>query len=218
MPRPGMPDPYRQRARAEGYASRAVYKLKAMDEQYRLLRPGQRVLDLGCSPGSWLQYLASRVGPEGLVVGVDITPVEIEVVPPLRYLAMDVESLDLAMVQSLSPYFDVVVSDLAPRTTGIREVDQQRSLGLAGRAWEVCQALLRPGGHFLVKVFEGPDTPALVAQLRESFTQVHRLKPPGSRQHSREFYLLGLKRLAGPCPGRRPRLRRKPHPRSHKPV
>lgn len=205
MPRPGAPDYYRQRARSEGYVARAVYKLKAIDDKYRLFQGGQRVLDLGCSPGSWLQYIGPRVGPRGLVLGVDVIPPMIDLAPPLSFLQEDVESLDLAALRGISPYFDVVVSDLAPKTTGVRAVDQQRSLRLAERAWELARELLRPGGHFLVKVFEGPDTPALVAVLKQAFSQCHRVKPAGSRPASRELYLLGLRKRAAPAQGPRPR-------------
>jgi 23S rRNA (uridine2552-2'-O)-methyltransferase len=196
MPRPGVPDYYRKRARAEGFVARAVYKLKEIDEKYRLFAPGQRVLDLGCAPGSWLQYLGSRVGPGGLVLGVDLAEPEIELVPPLHFLAGDLLSLDLDAVRAFSPMFDLVVSDLAPKTTGMRDVDQQRSLELAEKAWEVARQLLRSGGHFLVKVFQGPGTPGLVAALKQAFRQVRLVKPRGSRPGSREFYLLGLHKKA----------------------
>jgi 23S rRNA (uridine2552-2'-O)-methyltransferase len=192
-----MPDIYRRRAQKEGFASRAVYKLQAMDKRYRLFSAGMQVLDLGCSPGSWLQYVAARVGPKGLVVGVDLNPPEIVLLPPLHFLAMDMLSLDLAAIKALSPSFDVVISDMAPRTTGVREVDQTRSLELAWRAFQLSQEVLKAGGHLLVKLFEGPDTPRLAAQVQESFRQCHRVKPQGSRQASREFYLLGLKKHTG---------------------
>jgi 23S rRNA (uridine2552-2'-O)-methyltransferase len=201
MPRPGVPDPYRTRARAEGFVARAVYKLKEIDQKYRLFREGQRVLDLGCSPGSWLQYIGSRVGPRGLVLGVDLNQVAIELTPPLYFLAGAVESLDSGAVAVFSPYFDVVVSDLAPKTTGLKAVDQQRSLELAWQAWELAQKFLRAGGHFLVKVFEGPDTPALAAALQKAFRRLRKVKPAGSRQTSREIYLLGLHRRDHPAQG-----------------
>jgi len=197
MPRPGVPDSYRTRAQAAGYVARAVYKLKAMDEKYRLLQPGRRVLDLGCSPGSWLQYIASRVGPGGLVVGVDLTPPAIPVAPPLYFIPGDAASLDLDAVTAISPDFDAVVSDLAPKTTGIREVDQQRSLDLARQAWVWAGKLLKPGGHFLVKIFEGPGVEALVRELEAAFRVCRRVKPPGSRKASKEIYLLALNRRAG---------------------
>jgi 23S rRNA (uridine2552-2'-O)-methyltransferase len=198
MPRPGVSDPYRTKARAEGFVARAVYKLKEIDKKYRLFKGGERVLDLGCSPGSWLQYIHSRVGPGGLVVGVDLTPPAINLAPPLYFVPGAVGSLDLEAVTAISPYFDVVVSDLAPKTTGLKGVDQQRSLELAWAAWEVARQLLRAGGHFLVKVFEGPDTPVLAAALKEAFSHARVVKPAGSRPASRELYLLGLNRRDHP--------------------
>jgi 23S rRNA (uridine2552-2'-O)-methyltransferase len=205
MPRPGQPDFYRSRARAEGYVARAIYKLKEVDEKYHLFKKGQRVLDLGCSPGSWLQYIASRTGPRGLVVGVDVNPPEIEVVPPLYFVQAEITSLDFETITAISPVFDVVVSDLAPKTTGLRQVDQQRSLELAFQAWEWARKLLREGGHFLVKVFEGPDTPALAAILKGSFNLCRPVKPAGSRPASPEIYLLGLRKRGAPAGSRGPK-------------
>jgi 23S rRNA (uridine2552-2'-O)-methyltransferase len=204
MPRPGEPDIYRSRARAAGYVARAVYKLKEVDDKYHLFREGQRVLDLGCSPGSWLQYIASRTGPQGLVVGVDVNRPKIEVAPPLYFVQGGLASLDLATITALSPVFDVVVSDLAPKTTGLRQVDQQRSLELACLAWEWARRLLCRGGHFLVKVFEGPDTRALAAVLKANFSLCRPVKPAGSRPASREIYLLGLKKRGGPSGSEHP--------------
>lgn len=197
MPRPGVADSYRRQAQTEGFVSRAVYKLKAMDEKYRLFSRGDRVLDLGCSPGSWLQYIVSRVGPGGLVLGVDLTAPKISLVHPLYFLPGDVLSLDFAAIRAQSPYFHVIVSDLAPKTSGIKAVDQERSLELARRAWEAAQELLTPGGHFLVKIFEGPDIGSLADQLKKAFRRFHRVKPAGSRSASKEYYLLGLGQRTG---------------------
>jgi 23S rRNA (uridine2552-2'-O)-methyltransferase len=194
MPRPGQPDFYRSRARAAGYVARAIYKLKEVDEKYHLFKPGQRVLDLGCSPGSWLQYISARIGPQGLVVGVDVQVPEIKVIPPLYFVQGELTSLDLTAITSISPVFDVVVSDMAPKTTGMRQVDQQRSLKLAFLAWDWASRLLRPGGHFLVKVFEGPDTGTLMAVMKAGFRICRPVKPAGSRPASREIYLLALQR------------------------
>ena len=194
MPRPGVPDPYRTKAQAEGFVARAVYKLKAIDAKYRLLQPNRRVLDLGCSPGSWLQYLAARVGPGGLVVGVDLNPPAIELTPPMHFVLGEVGGPDLEAVTALSTAFDVVLSDMAPKTTGIRAVDQERSLTLARAAWDWAKKLLRPGGHFLVKVFEGPGIEALFKELAGAFKVCRRVKPPGSRGASKELYLLAMQR------------------------
>jgi 23S rRNA (uridine2552-2'-O)-methyltransferase len=206
MPRPWVPDHYRQQARAEGYLARSVYKLKAIDAKHHIFHPGQRVLDLGCSPGSWLQYVQTRIGSNGLALGVDLTPPDLKVSPPLYFLQADVESLDLEAVKQISPFFDVVLSDMAPKTTGIKEMDHVRSLALARQAWELAGLLLAPGGHFLVKVFEGPETAPFLAALKQGFRSCRIVKPAGSRAQSREIYLLALHRLAGHAPdkGRRP--------------
>jgi len=185
--------------------ARAVYKLKEVDEKYHLLKPGHRVLDLGCSPGSWLQYIASRVGPGGLVVGVDAAPLAIAVAPPLYFVQGEITSIDLETIIALSPVFDLVVSDLAPKTTGMRQVDQQRSLELASLAWEWARQLLREGGHFMVKIFTGPDTSALVAVLKQNFSICRPIKPAGSRPASREIYLLALKKRRAPAGPKAPK-------------
>lgn len=197
MPRPGVADSYRRQAQVEGFVSRAVYKLKAIDEKYRLFRRGFRVLDLGCSPGSWLQYIVSCVGPEGLVLGVDLEAPQISLAHPLYFIPGDVLSLDFEAIRAQSPYFDVIVSDLAPKTSGVKGLDQERSLELALCAWETAQKLLAPDGHFLVKIFEGPDTGRLAALLKKAFRQFHRVKPTGSRPASKEYYLLGLGKKTG---------------------
>jgi 23S rRNA (uridine2552-2'-O)-methyltransferase len=204
MPRPGQPDHYRKRAQAEGYVARAIYKLKEVDEKYHLFKAGQRVLDLGCSPGSWLQYIGSRIGPRGLVVGIDVNPLEIKVAPPLYFMQAEIGSIDFKTLTAISPVFDVVVSDMAPKTTGMRQVDQQRSLDLAWAAWEWAEKLLHRGGHFLVKVFEGPDTGSLMALLKANFKSCRPVKPAGSRPASREIYLLGLNRRGAPVGDQNP--------------
>ncbi|MGQ9919874.1 MAG: RlmE family RNA methyltransferase [Desulfobacca sp.] len=185
------PDYFSRKARQEQFASRAVYKLADIDRRYRLFRPGLRVLDLGCAPGSWLQYLSSRVGPQGLVVGVDQQPLTGSLGPPVVFQQADITTLTPEDLRSLSTAFDVVVSDLAPATSGVKDVDHQRSLALARRAWEFAKILLAPGGHFLVKVFEGPDFPAFVAAIRPHFRRTTLIKPTASRQESREMYVLG---------------------------
>ncbi len=206
MPRPWVPDHYRQQARAEGYLARSVYKLKAIDAKYRIFRRGQRVLDLGCAPGSWLQYVQTQIGSGGLALGVDLNPPDLKLSPPLYFLQADVESLDLEAIKSMSPFFDVVLSDMAPKTTGMREVDHLRSLALARRAWELARVLLAPGGHFLVKVFEGAEMAPFLAALKQDFRSCRIVKPAGSRAQSREIYLLALHRLAShaPAQGRSP--------------
>lgn len=197
------PDYFSRRARQEHYASRAVYKLADLDRKYQLFHPGQRVLDLGCAPGSWLQYLSSKVGPQGLVVGLDQQPLKLALGPPVHFRQADVAALDPRELKTLAPAFDVVVSDLAPATSGIKDVDHQRSLNLARLTWEYAQTLLAEGGHYLVKIFAGPDLPAFVAAVRPFFQQVQLVKPTGSRKDSREIYLLGKKYRRPPEPNLR---------------
>jgi 23S rRNA (uridine2552-2'-O)-methyltransferase len=195
------PDYFSRKARQEHFASRAVYKLADIDRKFRLFRPGQRVLDLGCAPGSWLQYLSSRVGLQGLVVGLDRQALKMTLGPPVLFRQADITSFDPNELKSLTPAFDVVVSDLAPATSGIKDVDHQRSLTLARLSWEYARLLLTAGGHYLVKVFAGPDFPEFVAEIKPHFHQMHIVKPTGSRSESREIYLLGRKRLTAPAAG-----------------
>jgi 23S rRNA (uridine2552-2'-O)-methyltransferase len=198
MSKRAKPDYYSRRARQENFASRAVYKLADIDQKFRLFHTGQRILDLGCAPGSWLQYLSSRVGPKGLVLGMDQHSLNITPAPPVHFRQVDITALDPGELKQLSLVFDVVVSDLAPATSGIKDVDHQRSLTLARLSWDFTQELLAPGGHYLVKVFEGPDFPAFVAEVKPHFQQVQIVKPTGSRRDSREIYLLARKRLPAP--------------------
>ena len=190
------PDYFSRLARQEHFASRAVYKLADIDRKFRLLHPGQRVLDLGCAPGSWLQYLSSRVGPQGLVVGLDRQALKMTLGPPVQFRQADIATFDPNELKTLAPAFDVVLSDLAPATSGIKDVDHQRSLTLARLSWDFARLLLANEGHYLVKVFQGPDFPEFAADLKPHFQQVQIVKPTGSRSESREIYLLGRKRLA----------------------
>ncbi len=194
MTRRGRPDPYYQRAKREGYAARAVYKLAEMDRRYRLMRRGQRVLDLGCHPGSWLQYAAERVGPSGLVVGVDRRPPTVALPPWVRFREADLMSLSAAELREFAPAFDLVLSDAAPATTGVRAADAEASLALAGAALDLALALLPPGGSFLAKVYQGPGMDDLVRRVKGSFEMGKGHKPPASRSQSREMYLLGRRR------------------------
>jgi 23S rRNA (uridine2552-2'-O)-methyltransferase len=209
-------DAYFRQAKQEGYAARSVYKLEEIDRKQRLLRPGQRVLDLGCAPGSWLQHAARRVGPQGRVVGADVQPVALDLPDHVRIVQGDVFALepggflDAAGLSGAGGAgdaparggFDVVLSDMAPKTTGIPSADAARSADLALRALALAQALLRPGGAALVKVFQG----ARLAEVRQAFTAVFERvtleKPSASRSESVEIFLLGrgFRGMAAPPP------------------
>ncbi len=188
---PYVADRLSRRARAEGFAARSVYKLQEMDRRHSLLRPGDRVLDLGCHPGSWLKYAASRVGPRGRVVGVDLeqtTPPA----PQVTTVAADVFELDAGR---LGPdAFDVVLSDMAPSTTGHAFTDAARSAALAERALALALTLLRPGGRFVAKIFLGEGEHRLRDLARDHFGRIKFARPQAVRQRSREVYLIALDR------------------------
>lgn len=192
--RRGKHNPYRradhftQQARSEGYAARSVYKLTEIQRRFQPLRPGGRVVDLGCSPGSWWRYAAQIVGPGGIVVGVDID--EPQTTPGPLILRSVLEVTPEEVREALGGPADVVLSDMAPRTTGDTFGDHVRQLELARRALLLAHALLQPGGTFVCKIFDGEDAPAFVAELRRSFGRVKRVRPEAVRQQSREFFVV----------------------------
>ncbi len=187
-------DYYFHKAKKDGFPARSVYKLEEAQKKFRLLRLGDFVLDLGCQPGSWSICTAQIVGPQGLVVGVDLNPGSIQVKggAPFHFVLGDIarESV-LARAQSICPRFNVIVSDMAPKTTGNRWADQQHSLRLAWTVLEIVGPALRRGGHLYCKVFEGEDFKELVAETRRLFKTARVFKPKSSRAESREVFLLG---------------------------
>ena len=192
-------DRFYQRAKREQFAARSVYKLEEIDRRYHLLGPGGRVLDLGCRPGSWLQYAARVVGPQGALVGLDRQPLDV-VIPQARIVVGDVFAVDAATLRGELQGFDVVLSDMAPDTIGVRASDQARSEGLFERALELAEATLVPGGHFVAKLFQGPAFQTLVARVRRQFASTRTVKPEGTRTQSSEQYVVGLgyRRGGGP--------------------
>jgi 23S rRNA (uridine2552-2'-O)-methyltransferase len=186
-------DVYHRRARQAGFAARSVYKLEEIDAKHRLLRPGQRVLDLGCRPGSWLQYAAGVVGPRGALVGLDREPLELGLAN-VRVVVGDVFEVGLETLKGNLGGFDVVLSDMAPDTSGVRHLDQARSEALFERALEIAEAVSSPGGSFVGKLFQGPDMKRLVTRARSGWDQVHHVKPKGSRSDSIELYVVALGR------------------------
>jgi 23S rRNA (uridine2552-2'-O)-methyltransferase len=187
-------DHYTRRAREEKWLARSVYKLEEIDRKGHLLRPGDRVLDLGCYPGSWSQYSVVKVGPKGEVVGVDLKRPDRFSSSRFRFIEADVLSLDVAWLREQVGTRDLVISDLAPATSGIAVTDTSRSLELAHRALEIALAVLKKGGHFLCKVFEGPEVKAFRAKLAGHFARVQTYRPSAVRKASREIYLLAINR------------------------
>ena len=183
-------DHFARRAQAEGYQARSVFKLDEMDRRHHLLRPGARVVDLGCAPGSWSRYARERIGASGQLVGVDIQELQHY---PGHFLQADLEELDADTLGTLlGGLAQVVLSDMAPNTTGNSSADHLQQIRLAEAALAAAERLLEPGGHFVVKVFDGRDAPALTEAMRARFESVKRERPPAVRKESREFFLVGL--------------------------
>ena len=184
-------DRFHQKAKREGFAARAVYKLEEIDKRHPVFERGMyRVLDLGCAPGSWLQYAQQQIGDHARLVGLDRGPLQR---PPAgaRIVVGDVMAVEIAELLGDLPAFDIVLSDMAPDTSGIRHLDQARSETLFERALEIAVAVLAPGGNFVGKLFQGPDFKRLTEAVRARFAVQKTAKPASSRQISIEQYVIG---------------------------
>ncbi len=183
-------DPYVARAKREGFRSRAAYKLAEIDDKYRLLKPGARVVDLGAAPGGWSEIAARRVGAGGRVVAIDI--LDMKPIAGVEFLKLDF--LDATAPQRLKALLggkaDLVLSDMAANATGHRQTDHLRIMALAEAAAHFAREVLGPGGSFLCKVLQGGTEAALLAELKRDFASVKHVKPPASRSDSAELYLL----------------------------
>lgn len=183
-------DRFHQAAKRDGFRARAVFKLQEIDEQFQIFAPGMRVLDLGCAPGSWLQYARTRIGDRGAMVGLDRALLKTPI-PGARLMAGDVLTISADELRGDLPAFDVVMSDMAPDTTGIRHLDQARSEVLFERALDIAKEVLVPGGHFIGKLFQGPEFQRMLQRLRSEYATAKSVKPESSRQISIEQYLVG---------------------------
>jgi len=184
------PDTYTRAAKDAGYAARSVFKLTEIQRRFRVLKSGDSVLDLGCSPGSWSRYAQEVVGGRGAIVGVDIEQPSDPVGTVLVESIYDLSAEQLR--EALGGEADVVISDMAPRTTGNTLGDHVRQIELAQRSLDIACEILKPGGTFLTKVFDGEDSHAFVQGARPFFTKTRRVKPKAVRRESREFFLLCL--------------------------
>jgi 23S rRNA (uridine2552-2'-O)-methyltransferase len=189
-------DYYFKKAKREKYPARSVYKLEEAQKKYRLLQPGDSVLDLGCQPGSWSMYAARVVGPGGRVIGVDLQEgkkVRLANAAEIEYHCADIMEPDfIEWLQKVKKCFRVVLSDIAPRTSGNKFVDQQQSIHLANRVVDIAEALLENNGNIYFKVFEGEDFRELVDSVRKRFKTTKIVKPKSSRAESREVFVLGM--------------------------
>lgn len=187
-------DHYTRQARKDNFAARSVYKLQEIQKKYRILSRRARVLDLGCAPGSWLQFAARQVGCGGRVIGIDLTPVTIQLPECVTVITGDVADLEGHLAALGQTRFDAVLSDMAPATTGNRHVDEARSLGLCEAALDIAEKHLVPGGHFVCKIFQGGDTKAFTEAVRSQFQRQTALRPKSTRKASREVFVIGLQK------------------------
>lgn len=187
-------DYYFQKAKKENYAARSVFKIEEIDSRFHLFKTSYKVLDLGAAPGSWSQYASQKVGPQGRVLGIDIQPIKLTM-PNCVFVTADMRELDLDKTMAeagIAPPFDVVLSDMAPKTTGIRITDQARSLELCELALRTAERFLRPRGHFVCKLFHSEGFEPFRDELRRKFQRVEVLRPKSTRKESKEIFLIGM--------------------------
>ena len=186
-------DHYYQKAKQENFLARSIYKLEEIDQKYKVLKAGMKVVDFGYYPGSWIQYTSRVIGDNGIVVGIDIQEVNkklsgIKNVRVYQQSIFDVTDLTQLGVED---QFDVVLSDMAPTTTGIKTVDQARSLDLVESVFGVLPRFLRPGGNFVIKVFDSQSAQDYLKAQKNLFGEFHFLKPKSTRSVSKEFFVIG---------------------------
>jgi 23S rRNA (uridine2552-2'-O)-methyltransferase len=197
MPKPYTPnDAWSRKAAKEGYRARSVYKLMELQERFHLLKPGITVLDVAAAPGSWLQYAAKMIGPKGRAIGLDLTPIK-PVAEHVKTFEQDIT--DLAAVNSLLKaekisLVDLVLSDIAPSTSGVKDVDQWRSIELNQAVVDIAERFLKPTGFCVLKVFRGADFDAFLRELKQNWDDVRVVETEASRDRSREVYIVMQKR------------------------
>ena len=185
-------DPYYHAAKKQGFVARSIFKLEEIDKDFSLIKPKARVLDLGCSPGSWLQYVDQKA-LGGQIVGIDLAPLALSFGPHVQFIQGDIFEV------VIEGQFDLVLSDMAPKTSGIKSLDQDRSLVLCEQALEIAKRVLKPGGNFCVKVLEGGGLPNYIKTCRETFKEVKIRRPKSTRAGSMETYVIGLYCYPGPA-------------------
>ena len=193
------PDHWTQRAKDEGYAARSVYKLMEIERRAQVFRKTKRIIDLGCAPGSWSAY-ARKLRPNAQIVGIDIQA--IEHYPGIFLHQSILDTTPQAFLDALGGSADLVISDMAPNTSGHRFTDHVRQIELAHMALNVATATVRQGGNFVVKVFDGEDAHAFTLAVRKVFKRVRRIKPEATRNESVEFFLVASEKREPPRPPR----------------
>lgn len=186
-------DHYYNKAKNENYLARSIYKLEEIDQRYKILKPGMFVIDLGYYPGSWIQYTSKVIGDNGRVVGIDIQEVnkKLNGIKNVRVYQKDIFDIkDLSQLEVDQP-FDAVLSDMAPSTTGVQSLDQIRSLNLVESVFGLLPRFLKPGGNFVIKVFDSQNAQNYLKEQKKLFNEFHYLKPKSTRSVSKEFFVIG---------------------------
>ncbi len=184
-------DHYYKKAKQDGYQARSAYKLEEVQAKNKILEKGFKVLDLGCYPGSWMQYISRVIGPKGMVLGVDRTQLTMGLEANMQFLQADILELDLNQLKDYSPKWDLVVSDMAPNTTGNRVTDSEGSWNVCAMAMDAAQLFLKTGGSCLVKSLQGVAQERLIMRMRAEYSKVKTVKPDSSRKESKEVFVLG---------------------------
>jgi len=184
-------DHYTRLARKERWLARSVYKLQEIDRKFKIFAQGDHVLDLGCYPGSWSQYALGRIRPGGKVLGIDLKVPDHLSESNFRFIQADILALDRESLHQETGCVNVVMSDLAPKTTGAKAVDAARSMELVRKASEIARRLLLPGGNFICKVFEGEDVRDFRVEISRHYKQMRVYRTEATRKRSREIYLIG---------------------------
>lgn len=188
-------DFYFKKAKEKNFAARSVFKLEEIDQRLKVFRGAQKVLDLGCAPGSWSQYACQKIGPKGFCLGIDLSRVALNI-PNAKFVqgdAFNEETLSSFMSENGIEQFDVVMSDMAPKTTGIRDQDQTRSFDLCVRALDVAKRSLKPNGTFIVKFFHSGMFDEYMKMVKPLFAKTEIIRPSATRKQSYEIYIIGLK-------------------------
>lgn len=195
-------DHYSRLAKKEQFLARSVYKLHEIQRKYNLIKKGYKILDLGCSPGSWLLFAVDLAGKDGQVVGIDLKPLSKSVLSKVssnvRIYTGDVLSVDGELIKSVGKDFNIVMSDMAPDTTGNKNVDAARSFNLCQAALRIAEDLLVDGGSFICKIFQGEDFKEFIDSVKLSFNKHKIFKPQSSRKSSKEIYVIGFEKKRRP--------------------
>ena len=185
-------DYYYKKAKEENYAARSVYKLQEIDKKYHLIKPGLKVIDIGCSPGSWSQLILKKI-KNGLLIGIDISQRPAIKDYRFRFINKDILKMDIDSIKSITTTVDLILSDATPKTTGDKFSDSQKSLRIVERVFDIANEILVPGGNVVAKVFQGEDLDQFINdKIKTRYAKIARYKPKSSRKESREIYIIAL--------------------------